>query len=400
MASIEMGVGTSTNPDTLQAVAEATANAAGSLGCEAGLALVTMTVEHDASRFLAAVRQHLPGVPLSGCTTSLGVLGTGGVIAGRGGVVGVLLFGSPDGRVRFDTACVAASAGTRQAAEAAATALRQRHPGELPRVLVITASPGAEEDALLGLDAVFPGVPAYGGSAADHAIQGQWSVFGSDGAHTNGVAVAALFGEVTLGGAFLAPYRLTERVATVTSVVGRTVHELDARPAADVLGEWVGEGIAEQVRSGGVVLAQTALSPVAIRRVFGANTHHLPVHPFQIQQPGGKVALFAKPEPGDVLCALESTPDELVAQLGPLVEAALRSGKLTADQVAGGLLIYCAGCAGAVGPALDEGLRVHLQRELGAVPLLGLCTFGEQGHVPGLGNLHQNLSLGLLLFGR
>ncbi len=33
-----------------------------------------------------------------------------------------------------------------------------------------------------------------------------------------------------------------------------------------------------------------------------------------------------------------------------------------------------------------------------AVPMLGLCTFGEQGHIPGLGNVHQDLSLGLTLF--
>jgi hypothetical protein len=30
--------------------------------------------------------------------------------------------------------------------------------------------------------------------------------------------------------------------------------------------------------------------------------------------------------------------------------------------------------------------------------MLGLCTFGEQGHIPGLGNVHQDLSLSLTLF--
>jgi hypothetical protein len=30
--------------------------------------------------------------------------------------------------------------------------------------------------------------------------------------------------------------------------------------------------------------------------------------------------------------------------------------------------------------------------------MLGLCTFGEQGYIPGLGNVHQDLSLSLTLF--
>jgi len=38
------------------------------------------------------------------------------------------------------------------------------------------------------------------------------------------------------------------------------------------------------------------------------------------------------------------------------------------------------------------------QRLLPGVPMLGLCTFGEQGHIPGLGNVHQDLSLSLTLF--
>ncbi|MEO1175099.1 MAG: hypothetical protein AAFX94_24050, partial [Myxococcota bacterium] len=60
-------------------------------------------------------------------------------------------------------------------------------------------------------------------------------------------------------------------------------------------------------------------------------------------------------------------------------------------------LIYCAGCAGAVGPALDRGVAEWASR-LPGVPLMGLCTFGEQGFVPGHGNRHGNLSVGLVLF--
>jgi hypothetical protein len=85
--------------------------------------------------------------------------------------------------------------------------------------------------------------------------------------------------------------------------------------------------------------------------------------------------------------------------LGELVRRARENGRLRKDQVRAGVLIYCAGCAGSVGQSLDEGLRKHLADELGDVPLLGMCTFGEQGFVPGLGNLHQDLSVSLVLIG-
>jgi hypothetical protein len=65
--------------------------------------------------------------------------------------------------------------------------------------------------------------------------------------------------------------------------------------------------------------------------------------------------------------------------------------------VKGAALIFCAGCAGALGSRIDEGLKTF-SRLLPGVPMLGLCTFGEQGFIPGLGNVHQDLSLSLTLF--
>ena len=266
-------------------------------------------------------------------------------------------------------------------------------------MLLLTASPGAEEDVIAGLDEVFPGVPAYGGSAADHAIAGQWSTFSDVGAHQNGVAVAALFGDVKVGGAFVAPYQPTTTMAVVTAAEGRKIQTLDGQLAATVLGQWVGDSISDQVENGGVVLAQTALSPLALRRTVGNVTHDIPTHPFQIVQPEGAVGVFALPTVGDTVCLLKGTVESLTGHLDTLIAKAMADGKLTGETVAGGLLIYCAGCAGAVGAELHDALRKHLGKHLPNAPVLGLCTFGEQGYVPGLGNAHQNLSLSLALFG-
>lgn len=403
MRRVEIGLGKSLLRDTKAAVTEAIAQAKAKLTGTPGLALVSSTVEHDKDVFLTAFRETLPNVPISGITTSLGILGADGITSSAEGVVAVLLFSSPSGTVTFAAGGALIDGSSRLAAkEAAVRAARlieAKHPGKRPAVLLLTASPGAEEDILAGLADVFPGVPAYGGSAADHAIAGQWSTFSDAGALQNGVAVAALFGDIQVGGAFVAPYDATNTKAVVTAAEGRTIKSIDGKKAAQVLSEWVGDKIADQVENGGVVLAQTALSPLALRRTVGGLTHDIPTHPFQIIQPEGSVGVFALPAVGDTLCLLKGTVDGLTGNLDVLVTKALEDGKLTPDTVCGGLLIYCAGCAGAVGGELHEALKKYIGKHLPDAPVLGLCTFGEQGYVPGLGNAHHNLSLSLVLFG-
>ena len=85
MRAIELGLGVSQQRDTKAAVAEAVALAKAKLGAAPGLALVSATVERSATDFLAAVHQELPNVPISGITTSLGILGVDGITAGADG---------------------------------------------------------------------------------------------------------------------------------------------------------------------------------------------------------------------------------------------------------------------------------------------------------------------------
>ena len=104
--------------------------------------------------------------------------------------------------------------------------------------------------------------------------------------------------------------------------------------------------------------------------------------------------VFAVAATGTELCAMRSTPETLIAALGTLRDKALKT--CAAPKAA--ILIYCAGCAGAVGETLDEGLR-QMWAEMSDIPLFGMCCFGEQGTLPDIGPVHANLSLGLVLLG-
>jgi hypothetical protein len=399
MSDLRVGVGTSAAGDTTTAVAEAVEKARAGLGGAAPqLAVVAATVDHDAARVHAAFRAGLPEVPLHGATTSLGVLGAQGVVMGAGGGIGVMLFASA-GDARFSVGSASLEDGARSAGRRAAEALAARGPqGEEPRLLLIAPTPGQEEELLAGIAEVFPGVPIHGGSAADHAIEGAWSIFTDDGVQREGVSLAAIYGDAVIGAAFGGPYEPTTKHAVVTAANGRSIESLDGRPAVHVLHEWIGDAIADQARDGGNLLVQTALRPLGIeKRSSDGASFHVLLHPAQAHA-AGAVDVFALPPPGATLCLMSGSEASLVRITGDLVDRALAQGNMKSADVRGAFLIYCAGCAGAIGPRLDDALAA-LRARLAGTPVLGFCTFGEQGFIPAIGNLHANLSVGLVLFG-
>lgn len=393
MTKLWAGFGTSTLADTQAAVDEAVKEAQERLvGQEPSLVVVTSTVEHDARAVLRAIRRLLPHALVHGVTTSLGVLTKQGIVASGDGVVGILLFAA-EGQIGFSVGHAvlgdnARAAGRRAAEQIAAGPL-------LPRVLLFNSSPGREEDILAGIAEVLPGVPAFGGSAADHAIVGEWSVYTNDGVQRDAVSVAAICGEVGFGGALLAPFEAMSLRATVTAGHDRHIVSLDGKPAGEVLNAWLDDSLSLQIAEGGNILAQTALRPLAIRHQTADGEHYVTIHPSQIHVEDRSIDLFARISQGDELCLMTGTVEGLTQVLANLHVLASRG--LQPDKIRAAILIYCAGCAGAVGGALHDGLRTHLGPTLGAIPLLGMCTFGEQGHIPGLGNVHQDLSVSLLL---
>jgi hypothetical protein len=392
---LSIGVGLGDAPEAELAVRSAVEQARAQLrGARPLAAYITSTVDHAAARVHAAFKEALGGVALHGVTTSLGILTPEGVRNPGGGAVAVMLFGGDPG-----AALVASSREPdgRRAGETAAQQLMRQAGGKLPKLILFNASPGLEEDMLQGIASVCPGVPCQGGTAADDTISGQWSVFTDEGPAPTGLSLLGLFGELRLGTSLSTPYAPTGTRAQATATEGRTLKTLDGQPASQVLGRWLEGAIDHQVRMGGNILAQTALRPLGVRRTAGRREHYVTVHPAQIHAAQGTVDIFARISPGDEVCLMTSSADALVGEVARLIDAALAQGGLTVRDVKGASLIFCAGCAGALGARIDEGLR-SFQRLLPGVPMLGLCTFGEQGYIPGLGNVHQDLSLSLTLF--
>ncbi len=397
MSDIQIGFGWSDNAVLNKALDEAVATAKASLTGEAKAAYITATVEHDTESVLAGFRQRLPGVNFHGGTTSLGLLTSDGVKNSGQGVVGVMLFAS-DADGEFHTASSTETDG-HKAGRQVAEALKNAGGGRDPILILFNATPGDEESILEGIAEVLPDVPCQGGSAADHAIAGEWSLFTDAGCAKVGVSCLGIYGEVKVGTSMVSPYTCAGPRGTVTGTGNhRNLTTIDGKPAAEVLGSWLDGSIDTILAEGGNILAQTALHPIAIQRKKSDGSEHLiTVHPAHVHADQGSIDVFARVRVGDVVCSMKGDEDRLVGALPHLVDRALEQGGLAMNEVRGATLIFCAGCAAALGPRIEESL-LKLRERFRDVPLMGLCTFGEQGFVPEFGSTHQDLSLSITLF--
>lgn len=384
----------STAPTTGAAVQEACRELDGKLGGKPDLTFAFATVAHDIPKLAALLSDYIPGASCGG-TSSTGVITEDGFHSENGFGFGMMGISDPNGAYGIGAAKVNGDPRASAALEAAKSANR---PGEVPRVVVLTAPPGSEEAMLQGVADIFgPDVPVIGGSSADNTLEGHWTQFANGTVHPGSVIATALFpsSEVTYG--FHSGYAPTGVTGRITRVQGRTIHEIDGRPAAHVYNEWSGGIVESALPQGGTIHLCTALH--ALGRVVG-KVNGIPYyrisHPARVTPDGGLV-VFTEMQEDDEITLMTSTKDHLVTRAAHVTSAALDVGSLTIDDVSGALVFYCAGMLFTVQENIGRAV-VELRSALGNKPFLAPCTFGEQGCFPGGENCHGNLMVSLLAF--
>lgn len=386
---IKVGFGWSSADEAREAGREA-AGAAWVAEERADLAFLFSTVGYDAQALLGGVREVLGETPIHGSTSFTGVITPDGFKGGDGDAVAVLTISSPQMRFGVGTAALGddAVASGRQAAQQALDAL-----GGTPDVMLMLASPGDEEAIIAGIEGVVSGVPIVGGSAADNTVSGNWSLFARDRVLSSGVVLTAIQSGRPLGIAYGSGYRPTGKSAIASKAEGRTLYELDGRPALQVYAGWTGQDPKDL--AGMELLGASILAPLAVRDEKSG--FYLVKHP-GVGQEDGSMALFAAVEEGSEVTLMEATVDDLIGEVGATVEAAMRDAGLTKGQVATLLLVHCGGRRGIIGDRINEVVE-QVQRKIGEVPFLSYCTFGEQGCLPSGANVHCDLLLSALVIG-
>jgi len=354
--------------------------------------LMYATTSAPVSRIVKRLQREHPGVPVFGATSFQGVFSPTGFSPG----LALLIAEAED---HLPVAVSLSETGATHAEERARKACVEieRSLGFRPHVLLLHATPGFEERILAGIRRAFgTDVPVYGGSAADDTINGEWRVFAKGASVQEGFVLAGIASSSTLQGGFLSGYLPTEHEGTVTEAKGRTVLRIDGQPAACVYNTWTRGAIAEELKSGGSVLLKTNMLPIA--RVVGGSSavpRRLLSHPHEVIASNQALNFFSEFAVGDRITLMTGTKDPLVARVRRTVQRA-RAGAQSSNR--GGLLVYCAGCLGALLDRAPE-ISAEFASELGDVPFIGVATFGEQGRLfDKTESRHGNLMCTVLLF--
>lgn len=218
--------------------AEAVAMVAGHLDRAAiGYVLLFFAPHYDASALASALRQHLPGIGMAGCSTSGGICPAGAIDRGlvlvafpRHGfciVSGVL---ARIDRIEVEEAASAVRAMQRR--------LDRQIPGGTPRhrfaLSLIDALSNAEERVVSAVAWALDGTPLVGGSAGDDLAFHRTKLLHDGAIHTNAAIVIVIETEFPVRPFKMDNFVPTGRkfVVTAADEERRRVHELNAEPAA------------------------------------------------------------------------------------------------------------------------------------------------------------------------
>jgi hypothetical protein len=365
---------------------------------------------HDDPALHAFLIEKFPGAAIVGGTSCTGMMTEAGMWGAD--AIGLLLIEDPAG----DYGAAAAPLGE----DPAATAERLLHaalaaagcPGELPELVWVYQAPGHEEAVIEGLRRLLGDrCPIVGGSAADNSVAGEWRQLGPDGVLSDGLVVAVLFPSGGIGYAFQGGYEPAGPNGVVTRIdsdptgqkagaprtSGRRILSIDHAPAAEVYNSWIGDRLAAKLKDGGQILLDTTMSPLAIEAgsIEGV-PHFLLIHPESIT-PDGALRTFAAIEDGARVFSMRGDRRRLIERAGRVAAEAAARLPGGPSSLAGGIMVYCAGCKLAVGEEMPKVAR-EVTARFDRMPFIGCFTFGEQGRIVDR-NRHGNLMIAAIAFG-
>ncbi|MEM2874863.1 MAG: FIST N-terminal domain-containing protein [Candidatus Hadarchaeales archaeon] len=391
------GYGWSTNGDPFEAVSEAAEKVREVMGeNEPGFLFLFCSSRYDEDAVLQETRRQFPGAKVYGGTSSLGVMTSAGFHLSDNGSLVIMGIHSSRitlgvGHASFDE-LPPENAGEVAVRRAMEDAGRE---GEMPAIILVTMAPGNEEAVLSGIAGVVgENVPVFGGSSADDDLSGKWKQFANDTVLSNGVALAAVFTDLCTCYHYATVYEVTEREGTITSAQGRTIYEIDGLPAAEVYNSWTGGLISEKLENGGSIIVEASYWPLAkvVRGPIG-RTFRVSMHPVYVEN--GAITVYAEVENGMKVSLLHGSWELLLNQSG---RTAKKASEMCTGRGIFAIFTHCAGTMMAIPEDERPKIPLLVAQGIGETPFIGAFTFGEQGFVEDVGNVHGNLTDWILFF--
>jgi hypothetical protein len=372
------------------------------LGGDPEYAILFCTVDYEVPLILKEVNKLLPNTKIYGGTSAIGVQTNEGLHIGKKGSLAIM--GINSARMSFGVGCADMNKVTPRTAgkKAIRSAIQNARVQEkIPQVVLITAAPGAEEEIIKGVESVIgKDIPIIGGSSADNDVSGKWMQFANKNILSNGVSITAVFTNMKVGHLFEAGFRTSKSKGVITKANGRTIYEIDHRPAAIVYNEWANGLIDKELETGGVVLGKTNLHPLAkiIKKKDGSD-YLLSTHPGEVHLPQKALSVFANIKEGDEIQLMSGSWELVLNRAFTTPSQCLKECHIEKDKVFFGIYTFCAGTMLSIPEDEQPRMPLLIKRALGSkVPFIGPFTLGEQGYVPNLGNVHGNLVNSITLF--
>ena len=401
---IHVGCGWSANNDEGKAVEEAVSSVKTELGGKSpDFAVLFSTASYDSDKVLSDVRRLLPDVQIYGGTSCLAVQSKDGFHAGEKGSLALLAVATENisfgvGGVSIDDFTSAREAG-KAAIQAAIDATGKKG---TPKLVLITSSVGREEELLAGIeDVIGKDVPVLGGSAGDNTITGEWKQFANENVYSNGISLTAIYTNLKIGWAYEAGYIRSKNRGTITRADGRIIYEIDNRPAAEIYNGWTGGTVvAEELETGGPILSATSCYPLAKIIKNEGKEYTLSILPLSINATDHSLEVLANIEEGDKVMLMHGDWELLLNRALTTPTKALESENLSKEEVSFGIYTHCAGSMLAIPEDERPKMPVLVKTVIGDAPFIGTFTFGQQGHIQGVGNIHGNLAHSMIVFSK
>ena len=275
---------------------------------------------------------------------------------------------------------------------------------ELPRVILTTVTFEAGEEALEGIEEV-AGKEAVvlGGTAGGP----RFAVFGEDAVYERGISVAVVYTDLPVGWVFEGGFDVKDTPSgAVTKVDGYVISEIDGRPALDVYDEWLGGRIRQLVAE--VDNPRTVRDLLTLHPLYRQYTHEDSRDYFLFSHPWPKdqtlqdksIRTSTRIKEGERVHLSHGTWETLLNRIGNLPAAArFNAGIRSEGRPVLAIATICAGVMGVIPEQEREKMPFLINYANGDAPFIANFTWGEQGHLPGIGNKHGNLLTSFLVIG-
>lgn len=340
----------------------------------------------------------IASTPIIGCTSSGGIVVPEGVINSKDGFVGLMTLS--DENLNIGIACHEAGKDPRMIGrKVAIEAVQNAKSTRAPAYFYMVASPGEEEEYLMGIQDVIGRVPMFGGSAADEENTGDWKIICDEKIIDNGVAVAFFYTDSEIATSFNGCYNETKNIGIITSVEeNRVLKEIDGISALRKYAHWI--NVSPLTLKGNDIIATSITKPLGIKNPQGNLI--LIKQPMYGDDMGTKttmddtIRMGNKVLEGTAIIQLESTIEEMVKANSKVIE---NVKKQIYTEPAAYILINCANRKKAMESRLED-IYNDIIKETKNVPFIMPFTYGQYGYEEHSENSCGGLMMSYTIFGK